>query len=52
MVLHRLTCLKYLYVLKWESRFNLGLNTAKVTNYVNFCLTRQSTCKTSFHFCL
>ncbi len=32
--LQRLTCLKYYNVLKWESRFTLGLNAAKNTDYI------------------
>ncbi len=31
--LKRLPCLKYYYVLKWESRSTLGLNAAKIIDY-------------------
>ncbi len=30
----RLTCLKYYNEMKWESRFTLGLNAAKNTDYI------------------
>ncbi len=32
--LQRLPCLKYYNVLKWGSRFTLGLDAAKITNYI------------------
>ncbi len=32
--LQRLIYLKYCYVLKWESRFTIGLNAAKNTDYI------------------
>ncbi len=33
----RLPCLKYCNILKWKSRFSLGLNTAKFTAYIKEC---------------
>ncbi len=35
--LERLPFLKYYYVLKWESKFTLGLNTVKNTYYIKKC---------------
>ncbi len=32
--LQRLICFKYFIVLKWESRFTLGLHAAKITDYI------------------
>ncbi len=32
--LQRLPCLKYYNVLKWESRFTLGLDAAKIIGYI------------------
>ncbi len=34
MGLERLIFFKYYIVLKWESRFTFGLNTAKITDYI------------------
>ncbi len=34
-VLQRLPCFKYYNVLKWNSRFTLGLDATKITDYIN-----------------
>ncbi len=40
--LQRLQCLKYYYnVLKWESKFSLGLNAAKITDYIKKWLKQK-----------
>ncbi len=33
----KIACLKYYNVLEWESRFTLGLNAAKNTDYIKKC---------------
>ncbi len=35
--LQRLRCFKYYIVQKWESRFTLGLENAKITYYIKKC---------------
>ncbi len=39
--LQRLPCFKHNNVLKWESSFNLGLNTAKITDYIKNCFKQK-----------
>ncbi len=36
-----LTCLKYYNILKWESKFTLGLKTAKNINYIKKCFKQK-----------